>query len=232
MPPPHRLLQTRRARPCRPVLLLCAALSGWPFAAAASDGEAVYRATCSTCHDSGAGNAPRVGMAAEWHDRFAAGRAALQQAALNGVANTAMAAKGGFGALSDAQVRAAVDYMLSRTGFVEPAEPRPARPAILAIPTPSAGGDSQPDDLVLTARVAAALRSALTNPTAPIEAHEGELIVRGIGVRVGARAGIVRLMGVVQDAAIVKRAEALAAAVTGVRGVENRLVSGGMLDFD
>ena len=140
-----------------------------------------------------------------------------------------MAAKGGFAALSEAEVRAAVDYMLSRTGFVEPAEPRPAqRSAVVG----SGSGDSLPDDIVLTARVAAALRAALASPSAPIEAQAGELIVRGIGVRVYAREGIVRLMGVVQDSAVVKRAGALAAAITGVRGVDNRLVSGGMLDFD
>jgi cytochrome c5 len=215
-------------RSCRVWLPLCALLSGSPLAAAAADGEAVYRATCSTCHDSGAGNAPRVGIAAQWVERFPAGRTALQNAAMNGVPNTAMAAKGGFATLSEAEVRAAVDYMLSRTGFVEPAEPRPAQRTAAA----SGGGDTLADDIVLTARVAAALRAAMGSPAAPIEAQAGELIVRGIGVRVGAREGIVRLMGVVQDSTVVKRAEALAAGVQGVRGVENRLVSGGMLDFD
>src|SRR5690606_2622334 len=76
---------------------------------------------CSACHDSGAGEAPRIAVPADWTERFAAGRAALHANAIRGIPNTAMAPKGGFAELSDTEVVAAVDYMLARTGFTEPA---------------------------------------------------------------------------------------------------------------
>jgi cytochrome c5 len=214
-----------------PAACLCAALLSPSFGACAANGEAVYKATCSACHESGAGNAPRVSVALEWKERFAAGRAALQHAALTGVPNTAMAAKGGFAELSDAEVRAAVDYMLAQSGFVEPASPRPnVRSAVTR--GSSAAGEPRPSDVVLAARVAAALRAALA-PTAPIEPHDDtEFVVRGIGVRVRALDDVVRLMGVVQDSGVAKRAEAIAASIAGVRGVDSKLVAGGMLDFD
>lgn len=193
----------------------------------AADGESVYRATCSTCHDSGAGNAPRTGRADEWKERFVYGRAALHSAAVDGVSGTAMAAKGGFGQLSADEVKAAVDFMLARTGFVEPAAVKPR-----AVSTVAQAPGSVVPDAVVTARVAAALRSQMAGPNAPIDAEASDLIVRGVGIRVGTSSGVVRLMGVVHDAALVKRAEAVVRAVEGVRSVDNRLVSGGMLDFD
>lgn len=198
-----------------------------PAWALGADGEAVYKATCSVCHDSGAGSAPRTGRAEEWKERFVQGRAAMHASAIDGVPNTAMAARGGFAQLSVGEVIAAVDVMLARTGFVEPAVVK-ARAATNASSTPSA----DVTDAVVTARAAAALRRTMATPNAPIDAEAAELIVRGVGIRVGTSSGVVRLMGVVQDGTQVKRAEAVVRAVEGVRGVDNRLVSGGMLDFD
>lgn len=207
---------------CTVVLGVLPMTSAW-----AADGEAVYRATCGTCHDSGAGNAPRTGRADEWKDRFVYGRTALHAAAIDGVLGTAMAAKGGFNQLSIDEVKAAVDFMLARTGFSEPAALKPRAAAAAA-----KAGAVDVADAVITARVAAALRTQVASPNAPIDAEATDLIVRGVGIRVGTSAGVVRLMGVVQDAALAKRAEAVVRAVEGVRGVDNRLVSGGMLDFD
>lgn len=194
----------------------------------AADGEAVYRATCNTCHDSGAGGAPIVGRADDWTERFAFGRLELRRAAIEGVPNTAMAAKGGFDRLSVAEVAAAVDYMLARTGY---AEPDAIKRRTIA-PTAGTTAAGMVPDAVVTARVAAALRAQMTTGNVPVDAEGTDLIVRGVGIRVGTAAGTVRLMGVVQDAAVVKRAESVVRAVEGVRGVDNRLVSGGMLDFD
>ena len=75
------------------------------------------------------------------------------------------------------------------------------------------------------------------DPSEPVQVRaertaEADLVVRGLGVRVSAQDGVVRLMGVVQSAAIVKRAEETVRSVAGVRGLDNRLVTGGMLDFD
>lgn len=208
-------------------------LAAWTFhgmsnsMAASVDGERVYRATCSTCHDSGAGAAPVTGRLDDWKERFAYGRSALQRAAIEGVSGTAMAAKGGFDRLGAEEVAAAVDYMLQRTGFEEPAvvKPRPV-PAV----RPVASGIVP--DAVVTARVAAALRAHMTSGNPPIDVEGADLVVRGVGIRVDTSAGTVRLMGVVQDAVVVKRAESVVRSVEGVRGVDNRLVSGGMLDFD
>jgi len=218
------IMHAELRRICFLVSAASLALSTIAFAA---DGEAVYRATCSTCHDSGAGGAPRTGRPDEWKDRFVYGRAGLHAAAIDGVPSTAMAAKGGFNQLSIAEVKGAVDFMLARTGFVEPAalKPRPTASVPKAVA-------ANVEDAVITARVAAALRSQMASPNAPIDAEASDLIVRGVGIRVGTVSGVVRLMGVVQDAVLVKRAEAVVRAVEGVRGVDNRLVSGGMLDFD
>src|SRR5262245_45985094 len=83
----------------------------------AATGEEIYTSKCSICHDSGAGQAPRVTAPADWSVREARGRNAMVESAIKGVPATAMAAKGGYTELSDAEVRLAVDYMLARVGF-------------------------------------------------------------------------------------------------------------------
>ncbi len=215
------------------VCILAMALTSVPNAHA--DGASVYKAKCSTCHDSGAGEAPRTAVAADWTERFAAGRAALHAAAIHGIPNTAMAPKGGFAELSDDEVRAAVDYMLALTGYVDrvaggmalaQASARAASPA-----RASAVEGTVADDELLR-RVAVALRDVIAPPDTPIEPHGGELSIQGTGVRVGINAGVVRLMGVAAHAATIKRAEEAVRRVAGVRRVDNKLISGGMLDFD
>lgn len=201
---------------------------------AAASGEVIYRAKCSACHDSGEGHAPRIGVAADWATRFAQGRAAMRAAAIKGVPNTAMAAKGGFAELTDAEVIAAVDHMLARTGYTEPSPAAAARRSAAATgakPLPMRA-NREGGDQGISKEVAEALRESLAPPGAMIERVESELLVRGIGIRVGTRDGVVTLMGVVERGEMVQRAEALARSVEGVRGVTNRLVTGGMLDFD
>lgn len=77
------------------------------------DGAAVYNQACLACHASGVGGAPIVGDAGSWAPRIAKGIDALHNSGINGVAGTAMMAKGGRMDLSDAEVIAAVDYMVS-----------------------------------------------------------------------------------------------------------------------
>ncbi len=77
------------------------------------DGAAIYNQACLACHASGVGGAPVVGDAASWEPRIAKGIDALHNSGINGVAGTAMMAKGGRMDLSDAEVIAAVDYMVS-----------------------------------------------------------------------------------------------------------------------
>ena len=83
-----------------------------PAAAAGgkSDGKKVYDATCMACHATGAANAPKLGDKAAWAPRLKAGKDALYAAALKG--KGAMPPKGGNAALPDADVKAAVDYLV------------------------------------------------------------------------------------------------------------------------
>lgn len=78
--------------------------------------EEIY-GSCAACHDSGAGNAPIVGDASAWADRIAKGVETLYSNAINGVINNGnvMPAKGGNSALTDDNVKAAVDYMINNS---------------------------------------------------------------------------------------------------------------------
>lgn len=79
-----------------------------PFAAI--DGGAIYGTACLACHMSGAAGAPIPGSDA-WTERTAKGLDALASSAINGIG--VMPAKGGRPDLSDDEIRAAVEHMLS-----------------------------------------------------------------------------------------------------------------------
>ena len=81
------------------------------------DGQQVYQTTCVACHDAGIAGAPKLGDKSQWAKHVAKGRDTLYASALNGVQGStgAMPPKGGNPALSDAEVRAAVDYMVARS---------------------------------------------------------------------------------------------------------------------
>lgn len=76
-------------------------------------GESTYNSKCATCHASGVAGAPKVGDAAAWKDRIGQGKDTLYKHAINGF--KAMPPKGGFGSLSDDEVKATVDYMVSKS---------------------------------------------------------------------------------------------------------------------
>lgn len=78
------------------------------------EGASVYSTTCSMCHASGAAGAPRYGDADAWAPRIKRGRQALYDHALHGFRG--MPPKGGRTDLTDAQVEAAVDYMVKAAG--------------------------------------------------------------------------------------------------------------------
>ena len=82
--------------------------------AAQAKGEDVYKKTCSVCHDQGIAGAPKLGDKAAWAPRIKQGKDALYKVALQGKPGTAMVAKGGFTNLSDADVKAVVDFMLAK----------------------------------------------------------------------------------------------------------------------
>src|SRR5258706_6480885 len=77
--------------------------------AKAGDGKSTYDTTCAACHGTGAAGAPKLGDKAAWGARLKQGVAVLQDHAIKG--KGAMPPKGGNMTLSDAAVKAAVDYM-------------------------------------------------------------------------------------------------------------------------
>ncbi len=88
-----------------------------PAAAAAAkpDGKKVFEGNCAVCHGAGIAGAPKFGDKAAWAPRIAQGVPVLYTHAIGGFngKSGAMPPKGGNLALSDADVKAAVDYMVS-----------------------------------------------------------------------------------------------------------------------
>jgi len=79
---------------------------------ATAAGEKTYKAACFVCHDAGVANAPKLGDKAAWTPRIALGIEALYTTSLKG--KGAMPPKGGRADLSDDEVKASVDYMVSK----------------------------------------------------------------------------------------------------------------------
>lgn len=93
--------------PAAPVVVAAAA----PAAASkAAVGEALYKQACVACHASGVAGAPKLGDKAAWAPRIQSGLDVLTASVIKG--KNAMPPKGGSSA-SDADIRAAVDYMVS-----------------------------------------------------------------------------------------------------------------------
>jgi cytochrome c5 len=78
---------------------------------AKADGKATYDKVCAVCHAAGIAGAPKIGDKTAWAPRIATGIATLHTSALRG--KNAMPPKGGNLALPDADVEAAVDYMVA-----------------------------------------------------------------------------------------------------------------------
>lgn len=93
-----------------------------PVTQAQQVGKDVYTKTCSICHATGIAGAPRYGNAGDWTPRLAGGVARVHTSALKGTSK-GMPAKGGNPSLPDADVKAAVDYMLAAVKGALPAAP-------------------------------------------------------------------------------------------------------------
>jgi len=79
---------------------------------AASIGQARFEKTCSACHATGVAGAPKLGDKAAWAPRIAKGIDALLQSAING--KNAMPPRGTCASCSDAELKAAIEYMVSK----------------------------------------------------------------------------------------------------------------------
>ena len=89
-----------------------AAPAAAPAKVATADGKKVYDASCAACHNAGVTGAPKPGDKANWAPRIAQGNEVLYAHAIKGFQGKTgfMPPKGGSSA-SDAEVKAAVDYM-------------------------------------------------------------------------------------------------------------------------
>ena len=76
----------------------------------AATGEQIYNGVCFACHKTGVANAPKLGDKAVWNKRLKEGVETIYKNALKG--KNAMPPKGGATNYSDAEIKAAVDYML------------------------------------------------------------------------------------------------------------------------
>ena len=76
------------------------------------DGKTVYDKTCVGCHAQSVAGSPKIGDKAAWAPRIKTGFNALVQSVLKG--KNAMPPKGGNPALSDAEIRAAVEFLVSQ----------------------------------------------------------------------------------------------------------------------
>ena len=88
-------------------------------AASGDTGKKVFNGLCVSCHGTGLPGAPQFGNKDEWAPRIAKGKDTLYQHALHGFSSGAggvpMPPKGGNPALSDDEVKAAVDYMVANS---------------------------------------------------------------------------------------------------------------------
>ena len=95
------------AAPTAPVMAAAA-----PAAAPATNdvGEKLYKQACAACHIAGVAGAPKFGDKVAWAPRIATGMDALVAAVVAG--KGIMPAKGGAAGASDADLRAATQYMV------------------------------------------------------------------------------------------------------------------------
>lgn len=75
-------------------------------------GEQIVQTVCGACHTAGLLNSPKTGDKAAWAPRIAQGMEMLYKSSING--KNLMPARGGNPALSDDEMKAAVDYLVKQ----------------------------------------------------------------------------------------------------------------------
>ena len=93
-------------------------------------GEQIVQERCASCHQTGAGGAPRMGDRAAWVPRLNQGLDVVVRSAIKG--HGGMPARGGQADLTDAELRSAIVYMMNPG-------------AAPATTTPAAGATTGPD---------------------------------------------------------------------------------------
>ena len=100
------------------VLVLASVMMGSAvWTSVSADGEAGYNSGCLACHMPGVAGAPKLGDKDAWTARIAQGIEVMYENAIQGFQGQTgmMPAKGGFVHLSDDEVKAAGDYMVSQS---------------------------------------------------------------------------------------------------------------------
>jgi cytochrome c5 len=82
-------------------------------APAAADGKGVYDKVCFACHQQSVAGSPKLGDKEAWAPRIKTGTGAMVQSVIKG--KGAMPPKAGNPALGDAEIRAAVEFMVSQS---------------------------------------------------------------------------------------------------------------------
>jgi len=101
----------KAAATATPAAMTVAAIPPAAAKGGAADGKKIYDSTCTACHGTGIAGAPKFGDKAVWAPRLKTGMPAVYEVALKG--KGAMPPKGGNAGLSEAEVKAAVDYMVA-----------------------------------------------------------------------------------------------------------------------
>jgi len=80
-------------------------------------GESIFKKNCIACHGAGVAGAPKLGDKTAWSARIAQGNEILTRHAIEGFKGNSgyMPAKGGFMSLSDDEIAATVQYMVSQS---------------------------------------------------------------------------------------------------------------------
>jgi cytochrome c5 len=100
------------AKRLKPVGDVSIATSAATTGSPADKGKALYDQVCVACHGAGLAGAPKTGDKAAWGPRIAKGKSALYTSALKG--KNAMPPKGGAMSTADADIKAAVDYLVGQ----------------------------------------------------------------------------------------------------------------------
>jgi len=94
------------------VITAASALLFAPQIASAADGKEVYDKACAGCHEKGIAGAAKLSDKAKWAPIIKQGSDALTATVIKG--KGAMPPKGGNASLSDADIKAAVDYIIQQ----------------------------------------------------------------------------------------------------------------------
>lgn len=86
-------------------------------AQAGDPAEANYKKICFSCHDNAVAGSPKLGDKEAWKDRITKGKEALYKNSINGfTGSTGVMPPRGGSTFSDDEIKAIVDYMVSKAG--------------------------------------------------------------------------------------------------------------------